>query len=164
MTVKLLSRVPLFATPMDCSLPGFSIHGIFQARVLELVAICFSRGTSQPRDRTQVSCIAGRHFTLWATILFIFSFFLSLSLVNYYMSFEHGNWKLNCLADSVTFLQILAQAWNIRLTHFFIMNCGQLLIFFQEDFEIKWNDNLTESCQDYPVVQCLRLLAPNAGG
>ena len=52
---------------MDCSLPGFSIHGIFQARVLEWVAISFSRGSSQPRNQTWVSCIAGRHFTLWAT-------------------------------------------------------------------------------------------------
>ena len=53
--------------PMDCNLPGFSVHGIFQARILEWVAISFSRGSSWPRDRTQVSCIAGRCFTLWAT-------------------------------------------------------------------------------------------------
>ena len=49
--------------PTDCSLPGSSIHGIFQARVLEWVAIPFSRGSSQPRDRTQVSHIVGRCFT-----------------------------------------------------------------------------------------------------
>ena len=53
--------------PMDCSLSGSSVHGIFQARVLEWVAIAFSRGSSQLRDWTQVSCIAGRHFTIWAT-------------------------------------------------------------------------------------------------
>ena len=52
---------------MDCSLPGLSVHGIFQARVLEWVAISFSRGSSWPRNWTQVSCIVGRHFTLWAT-------------------------------------------------------------------------------------------------
>ena len=52
---------------MDCSLPGSSICGIFQARVLEWVAISFSRGSSQPRDRTWVSHIASRHFTIWAT-------------------------------------------------------------------------------------------------
>ena len=52
--------------PMDCSLPGFSVHGIFQARVLQWVAISFTRGSSWPRDRTQVSCIAGRCFTFWA--------------------------------------------------------------------------------------------------
>ena len=53
--------------PMDCSLPCSSIHGIFQARVLEWVAISFSRGSSQPRDQTWVSCIVGRCFTVWTT-------------------------------------------------------------------------------------------------
>ena len=52
--------------PMDCSLPGFS-HGIIQARVLEWVAISFSRESSPPRDQTLVSCIVGRRFTIWAT-------------------------------------------------------------------------------------------------
>ena len=52
--------------PMDGSLPG-SIHGIFQARILEWVAISFSIGSSWPRDRTWVSHIAGRCFTVWAT-------------------------------------------------------------------------------------------------
>ena len=64
--VKPLSRVRL-CDPMDCSLPGSSIHGILQARVLEWVAISFSRGSSQPRDRTQVSCTAGRRSTVRAT-------------------------------------------------------------------------------------------------
>ena len=53
--------------PVDCSLPGSSLHGILQARVLEWVAISFSRGSSQPRDWTQVSRIPGRRFNLWAT-------------------------------------------------------------------------------------------------
>ena len=52
---------------MDCSLPGSSIHEIFQARVVERVAISFSRRSSPPRDRTQVYRIAGRHFTIWAS-------------------------------------------------------------------------------------------------
>ena len=65
--VKSLSHVRLFATPMDCSLPGSSVHGIFQARILEWVATSFSRGSSWPRDQTRVSRIAGRHFTIWAT-------------------------------------------------------------------------------------------------
>ena len=58
---------PTLCDPMNCSLPGSSLHGIFQARVLEWVAIAFSRGSSRPRDRTRVSCIAGRHFTVWAS-------------------------------------------------------------------------------------------------
>ena len=53
--------------PMDYSLPRSSIHGILQARVLEWVAISFSRGSSRPRDWTWVSRIAGRRFTFWAT-------------------------------------------------------------------------------------------------
>ena len=52
---------------MECSSPTSSIHGILQARILKWVAIPFSRGFSWPRDQTQVSGIAGRFFTLWAT-------------------------------------------------------------------------------------------------
>ena len=48
---------PTLCKPMDCSPPGSSVHGIFQARVLEWVAISFSRGSSRPRDRTWVSCL-----------------------------------------------------------------------------------------------------------
>ena len=55
---------PTLCDPMDCSLSGSSVHGIFQARVLEWVAISFSRGSSRPRNRTRVSCIAGRRFTI----------------------------------------------------------------------------------------------------
>ena len=58
---------PTLCDPVDCSPPGSSIHGILQARILEWFAISFSRGSSWPRDRTQVSCIAGRCFNLWAT-------------------------------------------------------------------------------------------------
>ena len=46
------------------SLPGFSVHGILQAKILEWVAILFSRVSSQPRDQTRVSCTAGRFFTV----------------------------------------------------------------------------------------------------
>ena len=57
---------PSLCDPMDCNLPGSSLHGILQARVLEWVAISFSRGSSQPRDQTWVSRIPGRHFNLRA--------------------------------------------------------------------------------------------------
>ena len=53
--------------PLDCSPPGSSVHGILQARILEWVARPSSRGSSQSRNWTQVSCIAGRFFTVWAT-------------------------------------------------------------------------------------------------
>ena len=58
---------PTLCDSMDCRLPGSSIHGIFHSRVLEWVVISFSKGSSQPRDQTQVSCIVGRYFTIWAT-------------------------------------------------------------------------------------------------
>ena len=58
---------PTLCDPMDCSPPGSSLHGILQARILEWVAKPSSRGPSQPRDWTQVFCIAGRFFTVWAT-------------------------------------------------------------------------------------------------
>ena len=53
--------------PMGCSLPGSSVHGIFQARIVELLDISSSRGSSQPLDQTQVSCIAGGFLTVWVT-------------------------------------------------------------------------------------------------
>ena len=53
--------------PMESSPPGCSAHGILQTTVLEWVAMPSSRGLSQPRDRIEVSCIAGRFFTVWAT-------------------------------------------------------------------------------------------------
>ena len=58
---------PTPCDPTDCSLPGSSVHGVFQARVLEWVASSFSRGSSRPRDWTQVSHTVGRCFTIWAT-------------------------------------------------------------------------------------------------
>ena len=60
--VWLLSCIWLCDT-MDCTLPGFSVHGILQARILEWVSMPYSRGPSRLRDQTWVSCIAGRFFT-----------------------------------------------------------------------------------------------------
>ena len=51
-----------FCDPMDCSPPGSSIHGISQTRIQKWVAISFSRGTSQPKERTCISCLAGGFF------------------------------------------------------------------------------------------------------
>ena len=65
--VLVAQSCPTLCDPMDGSLPGTSVHGILQARVLEQVASPFSRGSSQARDQTQVSYIADRFFTSWAT-------------------------------------------------------------------------------------------------
>ena len=61
---KSLQSCPTLYDPMDCSPPGSPVRGILQARILEQVAMPSSRGSSQPRDRTQVSLIAGRGFTV----------------------------------------------------------------------------------------------------
>ena len=71
---------PTLCDPMDCSSPGSSVHGILQARILESVAISFSRGSSQSRDWNWVSCIAGR-FYRWSHQRRPFLFFL-FKLIN----------------------------------------------------------------------------------
>ena len=83
--------------PVDCSRPGSSVHGILQARIREWVAISFSRVSSQPRDRTLVSRMAGRCFILWATREFPYDYlgkpnwrFLELTPD---LSFKH--WEVN---------------------------------------------------------------------
>ena len=65
--VKVTQWCPTVWNPMDCSLPGFTIYGILQARILEWVAILVSRRSSQPRDCIQVSHIESGFFTVWTT-------------------------------------------------------------------------------------------------
>ena len=65
--VLVAQSCPTLCDPVDCSPPGSSVHGILQARMLEWVAVPFSRGSSQPRGQAPIFCIAGRFFTIWAT-------------------------------------------------------------------------------------------------
>ena len=66
MKVLVTQLCPTLCNPVDCRPPGSSVHGASQVRILEWVAISFSRASSWPRDQTQISCIAGRLFTTWA--------------------------------------------------------------------------------------------------
>ena len=87
--------------PMDCSLPGFSIHGIFQARIPEWVAISFSRRSSQPRDPTRVSPFAAdalpseppgnisNHACLYVNVYTYLSVYL-MSIINLYRERQRG--------------------------------------------------------------------------
>ena len=77
-----------FSTELSC-LPSSSVHGILQARILVWAAIAFSRGSSQPRDLTQVACIAGRFFTFWATreVLLV-----PEGLVNNFLTLRRQRW------------------------------------------------------------------------
>ena len=87
--------------PMDYSPPGFSVHGILQARILDWVAIPFSRQSSQPKDWSQVSCIAGRFSTNWATS----------EAFNHLLSILKGNLRL----AHIVCVQVLK--WDQRKTH-----------------------------------------------
>ena len=99
--------------PMDYSLPGSPGHGILQARILECVAISYSRGFSWPRDCTRVSCIAARFFTVWATEL---SYYQAYPLLDIYLHTE---------VDSHSVFQgiFLTQGSNLDLLH-----CRQILL------------------------------------
>ena len=96
--------------PMDCSPPGSSGHGIFQARLQEWVAISFSRGSSWPKGQIWASCIAGWLFTLWATRdslpILLFSF---ISFTNHWgrLSYPSLLFFGTLYSDGYTFLFLL---------------------------------------------------------
>ena len=92
---------------MDRSQPGSSVQGIFQARILEWVAISFSRGSSWPRDWTQVSCIVGRHFTIWATREAAFCL-----------------WGFTCLLDRGNFFQCSSKSQHLLSVYYVLGNVG----------------------------------------
>ena len=78
---KCAQSCPTLCDPVDWDLPGSSVHEIFQARILERIAIYSSSRYSWSRDQTQVSCIAGRFFTTWAireAPFILFPFILTL--------------------------------------------------------------------------------------
>ena len=91
--------------PVDCSPPGSSIHGIFQARVLEWIAISFFRGSSWPRDWTQVSLIAGRCFTIWA----IREGPWEIQFILYFNVIVYMRGCLNCFSH----VQLFVTLWNV---------------------------------------------------
>ena len=97
--------------PMDCSMPGASVHGIIQARILEWVAMPFFRRSSQPRDWTQVSCIVGGFFTVWAT--------KEARLAAKYLLFNISFMKYNCLT-------YVSQRWHKTFNGTFPSNFSYL--------------------------------------
>ena len=87
----------ILCDPMDCSPPGFSVHGILRARILEWVAIYFLRESSWSRDQTQVSCVVGRFFTIWATR-------------------EAGLWKFSWIINILN-ITVVSITFVVRKTH-----------------------------------------------
>ena len=82
--VKVAQLCPTLCHPTDCSPPGSSVHGILQAKILEWVAVPFSRGSSQPRDRTQVFHIAGQFFTV--SVLHLLNPYCILGTLNVFLN------------------------------------------------------------------------------
>ena len=80
---------PTLCDCMDCSPPGSSVHGFLRARILEWVAIPFSRGSSWPGDQTQVFFTAGKFFTVWTTRSYM-GYSLSLKGRGTYIAAWHG--------------------------------------------------------------------------
>ena len=123
--------------PMDCSPPGSSVHGIHQARILDCVAMPFSRESSRPRDRTWVSCFAGRLFTIWATREFQYRYyyypkwrsekFYNLLKVTQLIYSRVRIRNLNLYIFRVYTLGIIYTAiWNFKLSHVYILQEKQL--------------------------------------
>ena len=110
---------PVLRDPMDCNLPGSSVHWILQARILEWVAISSSRGSSQPKDQTHVSCIAGGFFTTDPPWKLPRRFITWLKLTMKVLDtgtldkFEERSWihsLIRCQQFGAPMLQILCQA------------------------------------------------------
>ena len=92
--VKVAQSCLTLCNLVDCSLPGSSVHGILQARILEWLAVPFSRRSLQPRDQTQVSHIAGRFFTSQATWKLKNTGVGSLSLLQWIFLTQKWKWGL----------------------------------------------------------------------
>ena len=123
--MKVAQARPTLCDPMDCT-----VHRILQARILEWVTFPFSRGSSQPRDQTHVSCIAGRFFTSWATreapgqmcicdsVLFLMLFPL------FKITFP----IFSCWTDCYSYLKTQFKMWTtLQHFYFFGKRCSPIL-------------------------------------
>ena len=122
---------PTLFDPMDYSLPGSSIHGIFQARILEWVAISFARGSSRPRDRTRISRIAGRRFTIWATRKALVSGLLGINCERSHSHFHSLDFQILVMKEIAPYNGLWFKAytagWKME-SHLFIIVSPNLKI------------------------------------
>ena len=143
---------PTLCHPMDYSPPGFSVHGISQARILEWVAISFSRGSSQPGEWTQVSCFAGSPLHC-RQILYQLSHFPGLP-VHWQppWNLERLPYSLNFLPNFSSLCQNLASAVITKkkmLSQTYCSNC-----YYIQSTGYLWH------CPQFPLLKCSLLLAP----
>ena len=132
---KVTQLCPTLCDPVDCSPPGSSIYGILQARILEWVAISFSRGSSQPRDQTQVSRIAGRRFNLWATrispLILWYITLIDLQMLNHpCTSGINPTWICCTIILMYCWISLLIFYWGfLHLYSSGILTCNFLMVF-----------------------------------
>ena len=107
--VKVTQLCPTLCNPMDCT-----VHGILQVRILEWAAVSFSRASSQPRDRTQVSRIAGGFFTSWSRreVLYILYYLLLVYVLKALLFWKHLVSTLKLLHTS-QFILHFCISWNV---------------------------------------------------
>ena len=109
---------PTLCDPMNYSPPGSSALGIFQESILEWVAIPFSRGSSQTMDRTQVSCIAGRFFTIWD----------NREGVSYSSRFYWAfSWIRHCPFEWLYFIPTISKKWILLFPFYRWENWGSAI-------------------------------------
>ena len=114
--MKVTQSHPTLCNPMDST-----VHGILQARILDWIAFPFSGRSSQPRDWTPVSCIAGRFFTSWAITSWTNLKLIFYGLLNIKTVFKNEYWKYYCKAYMLLFLKhflLLHLRVALSLSHF----------------------------------------------
>ena len=163
--VLVAKSCPTLCEPMDSSLPGSSVHGILQARILEWVTIPFSRASSPSKVKPWVSCITGRCFTVWGTREVLLNLFLSLSEVYVLQSLKSGysntcliyipHWIISLIStcslgvtDIVCFLLVIISQLRTKFIHFTTTENSCLPC-----FEVL----LSISCSSLSIFSCLFL-------
>ena len=129
---------------MKCHLPGSFVHGILQARILEWVAVPFSRGSSQTRDQTQISHIAGSFFTIWATSK-AQNGVGSLSLLQGIVPIQELNWGL--LYCRLILYQLSSQGSPD-------LSLGEVKVFTVLHYTLWWGSGKEATCQCRRCRRC----------
>ena len=162
--VKLLSRVQLFATPWTVAYQVPPSMGFFQARVLEWIAISFSRGSSWPRNRTQVSCIAGRCFTIWATREAL----VNLLAVIFFILFYNLQFVHLILVILIAYFFFPSCCKHVSLLSLVTVCYPTNACFFIDNFHFLWfvciqGQKKSDIIQILPVMRLMPTQSPQAG-
>ena len=111
--VKVTQSCLTLCDPIDCSPPGSSVHGILQARILEWLAIPFSRGSSWLRNQTQVSCFVGTFFAVWATRHYLCVYWRTKN-ISISLFYAVKSWRM--------WFNIRILAWNVNFLLCLLLN------------------------------------------